>query len=135
MLKLMAVVNFINILCLHFLPIFWRQKLQSWNVTRESLKKHFHTKNAHIQCWWNQPQFKAIKKSRLDNVKKVNKSALWCVPLTCWEQNLKKLHLGISSWQLPKQPKFKTSIIFKLLIFIKKCFHFQYKIKFFNVIS
>jgi len=31
-----AGVNFINIICVHFAPIFWRQKLQSQNVIRES---------------------------------------------------------------------------------------------------
>ncbi len=36
-------VNFINILRLHFAPIFWRQKLQSLNATRESFKKNFCT--------------------------------------------------------------------------------------------
>jgi len=37
-------VNFINILLGQFAPIFWRQKLQSWNITRESCAKHFSTK-------------------------------------------------------------------------------------------
>ncbi len=34
-------VNFIIILLKNFAPIFWHQKLQSWNVTRESCAKHF----------------------------------------------------------------------------------------------
>ncbi len=46
-------VNFINILHLNFGPILWHQKLQSWNVTRESWAKHFHMKNALVKCWWN----------------------------------------------------------------------------------
>ncbi len=46
-------VNFINILRTFFLPIFWRQKLQSWNVSRESCAKSFHTKNVRVKCWWN----------------------------------------------------------------------------------
>jgi len=49
-------INFINILCAHFVLIFWRQKLQSWKVTRESYAKHFCTKNAHFKCWWYWPQ-------------------------------------------------------------------------------
>ncbi len=46
-------VNFINILLSHIAPIFWRQKLQSWNVTKESWAKHFCTKNAWVKCWWD----------------------------------------------------------------------------------
>ncbi len=34
---------------------FGIQKLQSWNVTRESWAKHFCTKNLCMNCWWNQP--------------------------------------------------------------------------------
>jgi hypothetical protein len=49
-------VNFINILRVHFSPIFWPKKLQSWNVTRESSAKHFCTKNALVKCWWYWPQ-------------------------------------------------------------------------------
>jgi len=45
--------NFINILSTYYLPIIWHQKLQSWNVTRESCAKHFCTKNVCIKCWWN----------------------------------------------------------------------------------
>jgi len=37
-------VNFINILGANFAPIFWCQKLQSWNVSRESCAKPFCTK-------------------------------------------------------------------------------------------
>jgi len=37
----------------HFAPIFLRQKLQSWNVTRESCAKHFCIKNTPVKCWWN----------------------------------------------------------------------------------
>jgi hypothetical protein len=46
-------VNVINILLAHFAPIFWCQKLQSWNIIRENCAKHFRTKNAQIKCWWN----------------------------------------------------------------------------------
>jgi len=46
-------VNFINILHRNFALIFWWQKLQSWNVTRESSAKHFRTKNACVKCLWN----------------------------------------------------------------------------------
>jgi len=48
---------------------------------------------------------KAIRKSRFGNVRNVNKSTLWYAPLMRWKLNLKKLHSGISSRQLPKQPK------------------------------
>jgi len=51
--RFIAVVNFINILRAPFLPIFWCQKLQSWNVTRESFTKHFRTKIESAKCWWN----------------------------------------------------------------------------------
>jgi len=34
---------------------FWRQKLQSWDITRESWVIHFCMKMAHIKCWWNWP--------------------------------------------------------------------------------
>ncbi len=32
---------------------FCTKKLQSQNVTREKLRKHFCTKNLCIKCWWN----------------------------------------------------------------------------------
>jgi len=32
---------------------FWCQKLQSWNVTRESCAICFCTKKARVKCWWN----------------------------------------------------------------------------------
>jgi len=43
----------VSISCAHFVPIFWRQKLQSWNITRESCANHFCMKNTSIKCWWN----------------------------------------------------------------------------------
>jgi len=49
-------VNFISILGVNFGAIFWRQELQSWNVTRESCSKHFCLKNLRTKCWWNWPQ-------------------------------------------------------------------------------
>jgi len=51
--KLKPGVHFINILRKHLVPIFWHQKLQKWNITREPLAKHFCMKNAPIKCWWN----------------------------------------------------------------------------------
>ncbi len=40
-----------------FVPIFctkfWHQKLQSWNVTRESCAICFHTKKVQVKCWWS----------------------------------------------------------------------------------
>ncbi len=42
--KLATGVNFINILSTHFVTIFWHQKLQSWNVSRERCAKAFCTK-------------------------------------------------------------------------------------------
>jgi len=46
-------VFFINILHTTFSPIFWRQKLQSWNITIESCTKHFGTKILHLKWCWN----------------------------------------------------------------------------------
>jgi len=46
-------VNFINVLCKYFCTKFWSQKLQSWNVTRESCVVCFCTEKACVKCWWN----------------------------------------------------------------------------------
>jgi len=32
---------------------FWRLKLQSWNITRESCAICFRTKKGRVKCWWN----------------------------------------------------------------------------------
>jgi len=40
--------NFLNILRAAFSPIFWRQKLQSQNVTREKLCKALSFKKMHL---------------------------------------------------------------------------------------
>ena len=55
---------------------------------------------------------KAIIKSRLGNVRNVNKPARWCATLMHWEQNFDKLPFDLNSRQLPKQPKFKFAIFF-----------------------
>jgi len=50
-----------SILSMFYTPVFhtkfWRQKLQSCNVTRESCTIRFCTKKLCIKCWWNWPLF------------------------------------------------------------------------------
>ncbi len=46
-------INLINFFCPLFVYKILLQKLQSWNVTRESCVIRFHTKKAHVKCWWN----------------------------------------------------------------------------------
>ncbi len=46
-------VNIINILFALFVPIIWRQKYKSWNVTIESCSICFRTKNGCVKGWWN----------------------------------------------------------------------------------
>jgi hypothetical protein len=55
-------------------------------------------------------------------VRNVSKSTLWYAPLMRWEQNL-KLHLGISSWQLPKTAKLLIIDNFKIKHFDQKLLH------------
>jgi len=43
-------VNFINILCLHFLYV---NKLSSFSLLRVWLWTNFRTKNVLVKCWWN----------------------------------------------------------------------------------
>ncbi len=71
-------VNFTNVLCVAFVPIFLCQKLQSKNVT--SCAKHFGTKNFSLKCWWNllsakEWQFKS------------NLSLRWCVAMIKYSYN------------------------------------------------
>ncbi len=43
-------INFINILCSHFL---YKSLLSGFSLLRVWFWMNFHMKNAHIKCWWN----------------------------------------------------------------------------------
>ncbi len=46
-------LDFINILHMHFVPIFWCQKLQSCVLGLTLLGAKISAKKVHIRCWWN----------------------------------------------------------------------------------
>ncbi len=46
---LRTAVNFINILCANFVPIFWRQKITKPKVSRVMLLNLI----SRVNCWWN----------------------------------------------------------------------------------
>jgi len=47
-------VNFINILCAHFSPIFLGQKNEKLNIIRQKLlNSYLYKKNVRVKCWWN----------------------------------------------------------------------------------
>ncbi len=67
-----------------FLTKFWRQKLQSYNVSREKLR-YFCMKKAHVKHWWNRPQIfvnvipkKRTRKNRCLNSLRFKFSLLFC---------------------------------------------------------
>jgi len=73
-------VNFINVLRTNFVTIFWRQKLQRWNVTRESFANHFCTKNRRIKCWWNRTQTRKTHYQYQDQRSQTRSSRAACSP-------------------------------------------------------
>jgi len=77
--KLTPGINFINILFEYYLPIIWRQKLQSWNVARESCAKHFPTKNRLVKCRWSWYQYFSTR-----NMVESNFPSAWACVHTYW---------------------------------------------------
>jgi len=53
LMKLTTGVNFINILRMHFAPIFWRQKNFKAEYNKRKLHNALSYKSVRIKCWWN----------------------------------------------------------------------------------
>ncbi len=102
---------------------FWRQKLQSWKVTRESCAITFCTKKARIKCWWNwhQTYFCSLAK-----FKRIFEGTI---------KTLLPVKLYLKAWQdefLRPLVKSKSSVKFCLVYFSGLEIHFANFFNFFN---